>query len=53
MFQTPSRLDTDANAPSPGAALPEGIKALEGTGAYYNKMFLFSGEKFIFCSKNV
>jgi len=53
MFQTPFRLDTGASTYDLGAALTEEIKGLERTVAYYNKKFTFSGEKLIFCSKNI
>lgn len=53
MFQTPFGLDTDASAYGLGAVLTEEIKGLERMGAYYNKKFMFSGEKLIFCSKNI
>lgn len=36
-----------------GAALTEEIKGLESMVAYYNKKFMFSGEKLIFCSENI
>lgn len=53
MFQRPFRLDTDASAYGLGAALTEEIKALERVVAYFNTKFMFSGEKLIFCSKNI
>lgn len=51
MFQTPFGLDTDAYGL--GSVLTEEIKGLEKMVTYYNEKFMFSGEKSIFCSKNI